>query len=155
MRITHSQAPVLFDCLNQSLSCNHNPSTSYLISLVDDQNVAVAVCALGAWGEHNVELTLATDGTKRWVARKYMQAIGDFCFADSSRSRVTAIVPSDRKEWAAQVARFGFKHEGTLEDWYGTGRPGELYCITRGTYNRLRWSRKSNVRQACSNSSST
>lgn len=156
MKVVHDQLPAFFWLLNQELDSSHSPRTSYLITLVDDLGFALAICALSDWGEHNVELTLATDNSKRWANRRFLRAIGDFCFADNARTRITSITDSRNVAWGKQLQRLGFVNEGRLQDWYGPGRTGELYCLSRATYNRARWARGTlHGQKACSTAAGT
>lgn len=139
MKVVFDQHPAFYSLLNLELGTEHQPQTSFLITLLDDTGFVVAVTALSDWGEHNVELTLATDGSKRWASKRYIRAVFDFCFADAARTRVTTIVNRRDVTWGLMQTRLGFVREAYLTDWFGPGLDGTLYCMTRVAYNRARW----------------
>jgi len=73
------------------------------------------------WNGRNVVCHIASDLSKRWMTRKYLQTIFDYPFNQMKADRITAPVAASNRDSRRFLEHLGFELEATLEDADPTG----------------------------------
>ncbi len=79
----------------------------------------------------NCELTIATDGSKRWATRRALRAIFGYPFRTLGLRRVTFIVRDDNHKSQGLVLRLGASFEGRLRKVFEDTVDGIVYGMLR------------------------
>lgn len=112
-----------------------DPATCrWVAGLADGSIVWVAV--FSHFSSTNCQLSVATDGSKRWASRATFRAILSHPFRQWNLARVTMIV-DERNEAALAMHRrkgrftIGGKEEGRMRDLFGEGCDGIVFGLLR------------------------
>lgn len=129
--ITFDQKPEYFQFVTGILGGNyaHGGDCKVLTKLHDDGSIACVV-AYTRFSKTNLEMSIASDGSKTWVNRKFIQAAFAYPFLQLGKRRVLSIAHEDNHAVLDQDRRLGFVEEGRLRKWYGD-RDGILFGMLR------------------------
>ena len=81
----------------------------------------VAGVVYADWNGPNVVCHIASDGSKRWATRAYLNVIFDYPFRQLGCRRITALVGEGNSASRRFVQHLGFELETTLEAAHPTG----------------------------------
>lgn len=81
----------------------------------------VAGVAYANWNGVNVECHIASDGSKRWLTKKYLWTIFDYPFKQLKVNRITVCVGEGNTDSRRFVEGLGFTLEATLVSAHPTG----------------------------------
>lgn len=133
-------APYFTKWVNDKIGSEFTPENSRYIAYVSGDEV-LAVAVFDHWTKYQVEVSIASDGTKRWASRTFIRAIYDYAFTIPSCSRINMIVEVKNKDAIRLHEALGHTLEGQLVDWFGTGNDAFLYRLTKTEYLEGKWSK--------------
>ena len=81
----------------------------------------VAGVAYAEFNGVNVVCHIASDRSRRWLTRRYLQVIFDYPFVQAGVKRITVCVGEGNRDSRRFVEHLGFTHETTLEGAHPTG----------------------------------
>lgn len=73
------------------------------------------------WNGPNVVCHIASDGSRRWLTRRYLWAIFDYPFVQAGVKRITVCVGEGNRDSRRFVEHLGFALEATLKGAHPTG----------------------------------
>lgn len=82
------------------------------IALADDTGELAAVCVFDGFSPVDVNMHIASDGTKRWLTRAYLTACFAYPFVQCRLRRVTGLVPATNRAALRFDEGLGFRREG-------------------------------------------
>lgn len=82
----------------------------------------IAGVAYANWNGPNVECHIASDGSKRWLTRRFLWTIFDYPFNQLGVKRITVCVGEGNAASNRFVRHLGFTIEAELADAHPTGR---------------------------------
>ncbi len=85
------------------------------------KGMLIAGVAYAEWNGANVVCHIASNGSKRWLTRKYLQTIFDYPFNQLCVKRITVCVGEGNKDSRRFVTHLGFELEATLRNAHPTG----------------------------------
>ena len=97
----------------------------------------IAGVAYAEWNGPNVVCHIASDKSKHWLTRKYLQTIFDYPFNQLKVKRITVCVGEGNTDSRRFVLHLGFQHETTLREAHPTGD----LLVFRMTKESCRWIR--------------
>ena len=115
------------------LGSRFTPEGTSWIAEVSDEVEAVTVFT--RFSEHNCEMSIATNGKKRWATRGYLRACFRYPFVQCKKTRVTVVIEDDNVASIRLCRLLGYVDEGTLKGWFGP-KDGVLM---RMTFKECRW----------------
>lgn len=89
-----------------------------LACLNEDGSIA-AVAIFTNFHEHDLEISIASDGERKWLNRRFLKAVFGYPFRMLQLRRVTGIVEEDNIKALDMDRRLGFVEEGRLRKWFG------------------------------------
>lgn len=89
-----------------------------LAKLNEDGSIA-AVAIFNNFHEHDLEISIASDGERKWLDRRFLRAVFGYPFKMLQLKRVTGIVEEDNTAALDMDQRLGFVQEGRLRKWFG------------------------------------
>ena len=84
-------------------------------------DVLVAGVAYNEYNGANIQMHVASDGTKLWMRREFLWACFDYPFNQAKVRRVTGVVSEGNKSAQKFNEHLGFKLEARLKDAHPTG----------------------------------
>ena len=81
----------------------------------------VAGVAYAEWNGVNVVAHIASDGSRRWLTRTFLNVIFDYPFRQLGVRRITACVGEGNSDSRRFLLHLGFVHEATLRGAHPTG----------------------------------
>ena len=81
----------------------------------------VAGVAYSDFNGVNVNMHVASDGTRRWMTREYLWTCFDYPFNQAKVKRITGLVGEGNTQSQRFNEHLGFTHEATLEGAHPTG----------------------------------
>lgn len=84
----------------------------------------------------DINMHIATDGTKRWANRRFIFACFDYPFNQLKCYRVTAVVCISNSNAVKLVLKLGFKLEGRLRKAFPSGEDALLFGMLK---EECRW----------------
>jgi hypothetical protein len=113
-------------------------TTSFLANLGEDDEI-LAVVAFHDWTEFQVEVSIATDGNKRWLSRKFLDFVYSYAFIHSKKLRMTMITEETNENAINMHTGLGHVKEGCLRDWFGPGKNACIYGFTISDWENSRF----------------
>ena len=115
-----------------------NPETSRTIAIVTDHEV-LGVIVLNNWTKYHCEASIATDETGRWASRDVVYTYYDYVFRHANRIRINTMVEVGNEKAIKMHKSLGDTYEATLKDWFGPGKDGILYRMTKDEFLASKW----------------
>lgn len=94
------------------------PETTRCVAMLGKNAEIISVLALDNWTAHQVEATIATDGTKRWASKEFIQVSYDYVFNYCNINRMTMVTAISNTAAINMHKALGHHNEGTLRDWF-------------------------------------
>lgn len=119
MRITGEQRPAFFGWVASIVGGVYEPSPycKVITQLRDDGAIAAAVVyEITARDAH---MTVASDGSRRWMTREFIREVFLYPFVQLGLARVTVLVPENNAVALDMDRRLGFVPEGRLRKFFG------------------------------------
>jgi RimJ/RimL family protein N-acetyltransferase len=85
------------------------------ISIVDD-DVMIATVLYTNYNRQNIEMHVASDGTKRWMTREFLRAVFAYPFEQLGCRRVTGVVQASNSAAYNFDKNIGFTLEGRMRE---------------------------------------
>lgn len=128
--ITHAQDLELLEFANRTLGVKFNPGQCAWISRLNDDGTPLVVVVFDRFSPYNCEMTIATDGSKRWYSREFVGILSRYAFNQMKLRRVTVVVGEDNQKSLKMCRQLGYVQEAILKDWFGD-KDGVAMRMTR------------------------
>jgi RimJ/RimL family protein N-acetyltransferase len=115
---------------------------SRTISITEDDGTPVAVAVFDGWDEHAVELSITSDGTRRWAKRDFIEAVYSYAFDYAGKVRITMITAVSNQPAINMHDALGHTCEGRLRNWFGRGADAYIYSLTIEDWQVSKWNRR-------------
>lgn len=135
MQIVTLQDARLLAWANAMLGLNFSPESCRWVAGLADGCV-VFVVVYSRFSARNCELTIATDGTRRWATRQSLREIFGLPFLLWGLRRVTFVVRADNVPSLDMLVRLGAKKEGVIEAAFDGDVDGVVFGMLK---ERCRW----------------
>lgn len=114
------QHPEYFNFASRVLNVQyeHGDDCKAIAKLNEDGSIA-AVALFTNFHEHDLEISIASDGGRKWLDRRFLRVVFGYPFAMLQLKRVTGIVEEDNAAALDMDRRLGFVEEGRLRKWFG------------------------------------
>jgi hypothetical protein len=116
-----------------------DPSSTRCVALLQDDCTPVAVLALDTWSANGVEGSFATDGSKRWAQREFIQACYGYVFDVCGKHRLTMVTAVENDAMNRLHTALGHTNEGRLRDWFMEDEDAFVWSFTRRDWQASRW----------------
>lgn len=116
--ISYDQNIDWLEFANTILDSKLNSSECKWITQLQD-GIPVAVVVYSRFTPFNCEMSIATDGSKKWATRTFLRACCDYPFNQLKMRRVTAIVKVGNVASLKTVQALGYIKEAHLSAWFG------------------------------------
>jgi len=136
MRICTEQKIEYFIFASQVLGVRyrHEDGARVIANLANDGRI-LAVAVFNNFTDTNCELSIASDGSRRWNSKSFIRAVFEYAFLQCRLLRVTGVIEADNETALKNSERHGFRREGVLRDWFiaedGTVKDGILFGLLR------------------------
>ncbi len=115
--IVTDQDPRLLQFASDVLRVRFDPAQSAWISSVDEEVEAVVVFT--RFSPFNCEMSIATNGKKRWARREFIRACYRYPFVQRGLARITVVIEDGNEPSLSLCRKLGHVEEGTLKSWFG------------------------------------
>lgn len=114
------QRPEYFSFASRVLNVQyeHGDDCKSIARLHEDGSIA-AVALFTNFHEHDLEISIASDGSRKWLDRRFLRVVFGYPFKMLQMKRVTGIVEQDNTAALDMDRRLGFVEEGRLRKWFG------------------------------------
>ena len=110
--------PSIVEWVAQRLKATYNAPQG--IGLVKDGEIVAGV-VFDEYNGANINIAVASDGSRKWLNRSFLWAVFDYAFAVCKVKRVTALIAETNEASQRFCQHVGFTHEATLEDAHVDG----------------------------------
>jgi len=97
----------------------------------DLQADVLGVVALNDWRPASCEGHIASDGSGRWMTRKFAHTVYDFVFRHAAKFRMNFVVGTENAPAIRMHDKLGHERMCHLADAYGDGKDAYLYGLTK------------------------
>lgn len=129
-----TQHPILLswaaDILKVKFDASQAVWISHLKPLGGGEIDVEAVVVFTRFSTHNCEMSIATNGKKRWATRAFMRTCYRFAFEQLKLARITVVIEHDNETSLRMCRKLGHTEEGRLKHWFGD-KDGILMRMTR------------------------
>lgn len=129
------------DWINNKIATQFEPNSSRYLAYVKDDEV-LAVVVFDHWTLNQVEVSIATDGTKRWASRHFINEVFEYAFTLPTITRCNFVVEVENKNAIQLHESLRHPREGLLKDWFGIDKDAYLYRLTRREWESSKWRKK-------------
>ncbi len=91
----------------------------------------LGVVAINNWSPAACEGHIASNGSGRWMTRKFARFVYDFVFNHAGKCRFNFVVGVDNEQAVRMHDKLGHERMCRLADAYGDGRDAYLYGLTK------------------------
>lgn len=136
MRVIQEQRQEFFDFASRVLGVEyrHEHGDRVIANVCNDGNI-LAVSVYSHFTATNCEMSIASDGSRRWMSKGFLKVSYLYPFIQCGLLRVTGIVEPDNTEALRLDEHIGMVREGVLRNWFkgkdGTVKDGILMGMTR------------------------
>lgn len=116
-----------------------SPETSRCVALLEDDFTPIAVLVLNGWTKSGVEGSIATDHSRRWANRRFLQACYGYIFDRCGLDRFTMITDVANTEANQMHADLGHVCEGRLRSWFSPGKDAFVYSFLKSDWESSKW----------------
>ena len=110
--------PRVVEWVSGKLAATYNRPTGIGI---EKNGELIAGVVFDEYNRANVNISVASDGSRRWLNRSFLWAVFDYAFKVCKVRRVTALIASDNHQSINFCRAVGFSHEATLKDAHVNG----------------------------------
>lgn len=89
----------------------------WISHIADGKPIAVAV--YNRFSKHNCEMSIATDGGRRWATRAFLRTCYLYPFKQMNLRRVSAVVEEKNVRSLNLCRKLGHTEEARLKSWFG------------------------------------
>lgn len=100
---------------------NPYPFRDFVAMSLLDGDAMVATVLYCNHSRNNIELHVASDGSKKWMTRAYLRCVFDYPFNHLRVARVTGVVPASNAQALKFDLALGFQVEGRMREAYLDG----------------------------------
>ena len=112
------------------LKVRYEPKQCAWLSEISNEGEIQAVVVYNRFSPYNCEMSVASNGGKKWFSRRAARAWFGYPFNQMKLRRVTAVAESDNKRSIDMLKVLGFVEEATLKQWFGD-KDGIVFRMTR------------------------
>lgn len=117
--IIFEQRAELLEFANRILEVKFNPAQCVWISRLNEDGTPLVVVVFDRFSPYNCEMSIASDGTRRWYSREFVGICFRYAFNQMKLNRVTVVVEEDNEKSLKMCRQLGYVEEGRLVQWYG------------------------------------
>jgi RimJ/RimL family protein N-acetyltransferase len=119
VKVCGEQRPEFFDFAARVLEVElRHDAGARVIANLDGDRIA-AVTAFTRFDARNAEMSIASDGSKKWMTRAFLYESFAYPFITLNLERVTGVVDSRNRAALTLDLKLGFVPEGVLRRWFG------------------------------------
>jgi RimJ/RimL family protein N-acetyltransferase len=116
--VSFEQAPQYFEFAQRVLGRRlEERQSKWLTSLGKDGSI-LGVVVFSRFTEGGCEITVASDGSARFITKDFARAVAAYPFLQLGCWRVTAIIAIGNVKSLSLAAQLGFREEGHLRNWF-------------------------------------
>ncbi len=117
--ISCEQKPEYLEWANRVLDVEFDPNLTAWMTMLGANGEPVAVVVFNFFTTHNCEMSIATNGAKKWATKGFLRTCYRYAFVQLNLSRVTSVVEEDNADSIRLASKIGHVHEATLKCWFG------------------------------------
>jgi RimJ/RimL family protein N-acetyltransferase len=117
--ITFKQDRDLLRWAGDVIGATYNPDLSAWISKLNPDGTPLVVVVFDRFDEHNCQMHIASDGTKRWYSKEFVSTCYRYAFNQMNLKRVTVVIREDNVKSLKACKQLGHTQEGILKAWFG------------------------------------
>ena len=104
---------------SQVLQVDYKPEQCAWISRLNDDGSPLVVVVFDRFSPFNCEMSIASDGTKRWYSRAFVSTCYRYAFNQMGLRRITVVVEEDNFKSLKMCRQLGHVQEAVLKEWFG------------------------------------
>lgn len=129
--IDHTQKLEYIDFANRVLDVDFDPAQCAWIAALNEDGTIAAVTVFNFVTTYNCEMSVASDGGRRWASRAFLGTCYRYAFRQLGLVRVTAVVEEDNTTSLTMCRKLGHVEEARLKNWFGT-KDGVVMRMLKG-----------------------
>jgi hypothetical protein len=132
MTITATPREEYFKFINKRLKANYTKyNATIMANVVDNKIKAVLVFHTLVKAERRVDVAIASDMSKQWLTRNFIDFGYRLAFHLIKAHRVQCYTKPDNEASIKLIQAMGFKQEALLTDWYGPQNPALVFYLLK------------------------
>lgn len=124
------------------------PAETQCSVLLSDDGQPLVVVALDGFSDHSCDLTIVSDGSKRWGTPAFITATYEYIFVTRGLNRLSMIVAAQNEPAVKLHRMFGHVQEGVHRDYFGPGRDAFSFSLLKSDYLKGRWHKRAKRRES-------
>jgi RimJ/RimL family protein N-acetyltransferase len=133
--IVFDQDPRLLAFASVVLGVRFDPAQSTWISNIADDGEPLAVVVYTRFSPYNCEMSIATDGRRKWATRAFLRSCYRYPFIQLGLVRVTGVVEDGNERALRLNQALGHVEEARLKSWFGA-KDGIVFRLLK---SECRW----------------
>jgi RimJ/RimL family protein N-acetyltransferase len=117
MKVCLEQKPEYLDFVIKNLGKSYSAEGKKFIASVDGDKV-LAVIMYSRMTDRDCEITIVTDGEKKWCSRSLIRACFEYPFKQLGMARCMVITGAWNEKAISLASSFGFVKEGVLREYF-------------------------------------
>lgn len=135
--------PALLNWATEQISDSEHgafvPETARCTALLDDEGRPIVVAVFNGWTSNACEGSIASDLTRRWANRRFIQATYAYVFERCGIDRLNMLVATANEPAIRMHEALGHVREGHLRSYFAPGRDAYIYSFLRSDWEASRW----------------
>lgn len=128
--ISHAQNIEYLEFANRVLNVKFEPKECAWITNLDDAGNPLAVTIYNRFSPHNCEMSIATNGSRKWASKKYIGICYRYPFIQMGVARISVVIEEKNSKSLMLCRKLGHVEEARLKSWFGD-QDGILMRMTR------------------------
>lgn len=116
-----------------------NRENARAVCMRDQDGKIIAAIVYDNWDDWGVEVTIATDGTKRWATRDYLAKGYSYPLETCGKLRMTMVTAMSNTAAINMHKALNHPVEGVLRDWFGPGQDALIYGFTKQDWQKSKY----------------
>ncbi len=120
--------------------------TARCTALLDEDGTPIVVAVFNGWTSNACEGSIASDLTRRWANRRFIQATYGYVFDRCGMDRLNMLVATANEPAIRMHEALGHVREGRLRSYFAPGRDAYIYSFLKSDWETSRWHPSRSIR---------
>ena len=116
-----------------------DPELTRCTVLFDSNGQPIAATAIDGWAESSCDMSVVSDGTKRWATPSFICGTYEYIFDKCGMNRIAMLVAADNKPAISMNRALGHVQEGLHRDYFGIGSDALSFSYLRKDWEASKW----------------
>lgn len=117
----------------------YDPDVTRCTLLVADDGLPIVATAIDGWTENSCDVSIISDGSKRWAQRQFICGTYDYIFRVCGKDRMSMLTAVSNKPAIRMHEGLGHIQEGRHRSYFAPGQDAFSYSFLKSDWISSKW----------------